>query len=444
MATSPEKHAGHAKARAGTRKTPSACYSITIHARLDYRVTNAGEVTTEISRAAGDVRAVDMVHVSGDYITCDITVDATSVEHGEQITERVREMPGVEVANVTDRTFMLHLGGKIEMHNRTPVKTHSDLSMAYTPGVARVCMAIHDDPENVFALTIKKNTVAVVTDGTAVLGLGDIGPQAAMPVMEGKCMLFKEFADIDAWPICLDTKDPEQMAQTVKAIAPGFGGINLEDISAPRCFEIEERLKSELDIPVFHDDQHGTAVVVLTALINALKIVNKNPENLKVVLSGVGAAGVACSKILMSAGVGNIIGCDRTGAIYRGRRENMNYMKQWYAEHTNPFGERGSIHDCLRGADVFIGLSGPGIVGVADLKRMARDPVVFAMANPTPEIMPEEAALCVRVMATGRSDYPNQINNVLAFPGIFRGALDCRAREINEDMKLAAAEAIPP
>jgi malate dehydrogenase (oxaloacetate-decarboxylating) len=314
--------------------------------------------------------------------------------------------------------------------------------MAYTPGVARVCMAIHDDPEKAYTLTIKKNTVAVVTDGTAVLGLGDIGPKAAMPVMEGKAMLFKEFADIDAWPICLDTTDPDEIVRAVKAIAPGFGGVNLEDISAPRCFEIEDRLKREVEIPVFHDDQHGTAIVVLAALINALRIVNKKPEDLKVGFSGVGAAGVACSKILIRAGVRKIVGCDRQGAIYRGRENGMNFMKNWYAENTNPDDERGSTHDVVRNADVFIGLSAPGTITTADLKQMDADPIVFALANPTPEIMPEEAAPYVRVMATGRSDYPNQINNVLAFPGIFRGALDCRAREINEEMKVAAAHAI--
>jgi malate dehydrogenase (oxaloacetate-decarboxylating) len=351
-------------------------------------------------------------------------------------------LPGVEVIHVSDRTFLLHLGGKIKMENKAQLKTRADLSMAYTPGVARVCMAIHDDPEKAYTLTVKKNTVAVVSDGTAVLGLGDIGPKAAMPVMEGKAMLFKEFADIDAWPICLDTKDPDEIVRAVKALAPGFGGINLEDISAPRCFEIEDRLNRDLDIPVFHDDQHGTAIVVLAALINALKIVNKMPKELKVVVNGVGAAGVACTKILLRAGVGNIIGCDREGAIYRGRTANMNYMKNWYAENTNPENEQGTVHDCLRDADVFLGLSAPGAIDVADLRRMARDPIVFALANPTPEIMPEDAGSHARVMATGRSDYPNQINNVLAFPGIFRGALDCRAREINEEMKLAAAVAI--
>jgi malate dehydrogenase (oxaloacetate-decarboxylating) len=314
--------------------------------------------------------------------------------------------------------------------------------MAYTPGVARVCEAIHKDPEKAFTLTIKKNTVAVVTDGTAVLGLGDIGPAAALPVMEGKAMLFKEFAGVDAFPICLNTKDPDEIVRTVKAIATTFGGINLEDISAPRCFEIEERLKEELDIPVFHDDQHGTAVVVLAALINALKIVGKQMSEIKVVVNGVGAAGVACTKIIMAAGVTNIVGCDQSGALYRGRAENMNRVKEWYAAHTNPNGEQGTLHDVIKGADVFFGLSVPGVLSAEDVQQMAERPIVFAMANPTPEIMPEDAAPYVAVMATGRSDYPNQINNVLCFPGIFRGALACRARSINEEMKLAAAHAI--
>ena len=342
----------------------------------------------------------------------------------------------------SDRTFLLHLGGKIEVVSRAPIRTRDDLSMVYTPGVARVCMAIHARPDDAYSLTIKKNTVAVVTDGTAVLGLGDIGPAAAMPVMEGKCALFKEFAGVDAFPIALDTKDPDAIVETVRHIATAFGGINLEDISAPRCFEIEARLQQQLDIPVFHDDQHGTAIVTLAPLINALRLVGKDPDELKIVFSGVGASGVAVSKIYMDYGVTNIIGCDRSGAIYRGRTENMNFMKQWYAEHTNPNGERGALAEVIEGADVFVGLSAPGMLTVPMLKQMNRDPVVFAMANPTPEIMPEQAAPHVRIMATGRSDYPNQINNVLAFPGVFRGALDCRATTINAEMKRAAADAI--
>lgn len=425
-----------------TKRMPSASYSITMRVKLEHKPGMLGAVTSAIGAAGGLVGAVDIAQASSQYTIRDITVDAASVEHEDAIVKAVSSLPGVEVMHVSDLTFLLHLGGKIEVHNKSPLKTRADLSMAYTPGVARVCMAIHDDPEKAFTLTIKKNTVAVVSDGTAVLGLGDIGPRAAMPVMEGKAMLFKEFGGVDAWPLCLDTQDPDEIVRTVKAVAPGFGGINLEDISAPRCFEIEDRLKRELDIPVFHDDQHGTAVVVLAALINALKLVNKRMQDLKVVFCGVGAAGVACSKILMNAGVANIIGCDRQGAIYRGRKGGMNFMKEWYAEHTNPGNEQGTIHDAMRGADVFIGLSGPGVIIAEDLKLMAHDPIVFAMANPVPEIMPEDAEPYVRIMATGRSDYPNQINNVLAFPGIFRGALDCRAREINEEMKLAAAHAI--
>jgi malate dehydrogenase (oxaloacetate-decarboxylating) len=422
--------------------TPSASYSLTLRVKLATRTGTLGEVTTAIGRAGGDIGAIDIVSVGPDYIVRDITVQAASSEHATEIVEAVRSIDGVEVVNVSDRVFLMHIGGKIEVISKTPLKTRADLSMAYTPGVARVCEAIHQDPEKAFTLTIKKNTVAVVTDGTAVLGLGDIGPAAAMPVMEGKAMLFKEFAGVDAFPICLSTKDPDEIVRTIKNISTAFGGINLEDISAPRCFEIEDRLKEELDIPVFHDDQHGTAVVVLAALVNALKIVGKEMDKIKVVVNGVGAAGVACSKIIMAAGVKNIIGCDQAGAIYKGRRDHMNWVKDWYAQNTNPNEEQGTVHDVIRGADVFMGLSVPGVINVDDVKAMAEKPVVFAMANPTPEIMPEDAAPYVAVMATGRSDYPNQINNVLCFPGIFRGALACRASRINEQMKLAAAHAI--
>jgi len=422
--------------------TPSASYSLTLRVKLSNRAGTLGELTTAIGRAGGDIGAIDIVSVGRDALVRDITVDAASSEHGAQIVEAARDVDGVEVVNVSDRTFLMHLGGKIEVVSKTPLKTRNDLSMAYTPGVARVCEAIHRDPEKVFTLTIKRNTVAVVTDGTAVLGLGDIGPAAAMPVMEGKAMLFKEFAGVDAFPICLSTKDPDEIVRTIKSIATAFGGINLEDISAPRCFEIEDRLKEELDIPVFHDDQHGTAVVVLAALINALKITGKRMEDVKVVVNGVGAAGVACSKIIMAAGVRNIIGCDQKGVIYHGRKEHMNWVKDWYAQNTNPNDERGTVHDVMRGADVFLGLSVPGVITVDDIKKMADKPIVFAMANPTPEIMPEEVVDYVAVMATGRSDYANQINNVLCFPGIFRGALNCRASRINEEMKLAAAYAI--
>ena len=422
--------------------TPNASYSLTLRVRIHNLPGKLGEVTTAIGLAGGDIEGIDIVSVGKDFLVRDITVNASSEKHDEEIIGSLQNVDGVEVINVSDRTFLMHLGGKIETVSKIPLKTRSDLSMAYTPGVARVCEAIHKDPEKVFNLTIKKNTVAVVSDGTAVLGLGDIGPAAAMPVMEGKAQLFKEFGGVDAFPICLNTKDPHEIVQTIKNISVAFGGINLEDISAPRCFEIEERLKEELDIPVFHDDQHGTAVVVLAALINALKIVGKKMEDIKLVVNGIGAAGVACSKIVMAAGVKNIIGCDTTGALYEGRKENMNWVKDWYSRHTNPNKERGTIHDVMKDADVFFGLSVPGVIDAGDLKTMARDPIVFAMANPVPEIMPEEAAGHVAVMATGRSDYPNQINNVLCFPGIFRGALNCRASRINEGMKLAAANAI--
>ncbi len=422
--------------------TPSASYSLTLRVKLVSRTGTLGELTTAIGRAGGDIGAIDIVSVGSDFVIRDITVNAASDKHGSEIIEAIRDIDGIDFINVSDRTFLMHLGGKIEVVSKVPLKTRSDLSMAYTPGVARICQAIHKDPEKAFILTIKKNMVAVVTDGTAVLGLGDIGPAAAMPVMEGKAQLFKEFAGVDAFPIALSTKDPDEIVRTIKAISTAFGGINLEDISAPRCFEIEDRLKEELDIPVFHDDQHGTAVVVLAALINALKIVKKEMGEIKVVVNGVGAAGVACTKIIMAAGVKNIIGCDQQGAIYRGRREHMNWVKDWYAQNTNPNDERGSVHDVMQGADVFLGLSVPGTINVDDLKKMADKRIVFAMANPVPEIMPEEADPFVAVMATGRSDYPNQINNVLCFPGIFRGALACRASRINEEMKLAAANAI--
>ncbi|MCM3901399.1 MAG: NAD-dependent malic enzyme [Pyrinomonadaceae bacterium] len=424
------------------QSTPSASYSLTLRVKLSSRAGTLGQLATAIGLAGGDIGAIDIVSVSNDFITRDVTVNAASSEHGEKIVEAVNHIEGIEVIHVSDLTFLMHIGGKIEVVSKLPLKTRADLSMAYTPGVARVCEAISRDPEKAFTLTIKKNCVAIVTDGTAVLGLGDIGPAAAMPVMEGKAMLFKEFAGVDAFPICLSTKDPDEIIRTVKAISTAFGGINLEDISSPRCFEIEDRLKEELDIPVFHDDQHGTAVVVLAALINALKIVGKKMSDIKVVVNGVGAAGVACTKIIMAAGVRNVVGCDQAGALYPGRREHMNSVKEWYAENTNPAQERGTVHDVIKGADVFMGLSVPGVIDEGDLQQMAERPIVFAMANPTPEIMPEEAAPYVAVMATGRSDYPNQINNVLCFPGIFRGALACRASRINEEMKLAAATAI--
>ena len=422
--------------------SPSESYSITMRVDIQNKPGMLGKLTTTIGDAGGDIGAVDMSGVGKGTIMRDVNVRTRGLEHAQEIIKAVQKIVGVKIINISDRTFLKHLGGKIEISGKIPVKTRNDLSMAYTPGVARVCMAISKDVKKSFTLTIRRNTIAVVSDGTAVLGLGDIGPEGAMPVMEGKALIFKEFAGVDAWPICLATKDTDEIVRIVKALAPSFGGINLEDIAAPRCFEIEERLKAEMDIPVFHDDQHGTAVVVLAALLNSLKIVGKRMQDLKVVVAGVGASGVACSKILMAAGVRNIIGVDRSGAIYKGRKEHMNFMKDWYADHTNPSKEKGKLSDVMKGADLFLGLSGPGLITVDDLKKMAKEPIVFAMANPDPEIQPEDAAPYVRIMATGRSDYPNQINNSLVFPGIFRGALDSRASCINEEMKLAAAHAI--
>jgi malate dehydrogenase (oxaloacetate-decarboxylating) len=421
---------------------PTASHSLTVRLTIQNTPGMLGKVTSAIGKGGGDIGAIDLVEVGKRTITRDITFKASGERHGQQIVERLRALDGVGVVNVSDRTFLMHLGGKIEVRGKMPVKTRDDLSMAYTPGVARICMAIHHDPEKAYTLTIKQNTVAVVTDGSAVLGLGDIGPSGAQPVMEGKALIFKEFAGVDAFPICLATKDVDEIVMIVKALAPVFGGINLEDISAPRCFEIEERLQRDLEIPVFHDDQHGTAVVVLGAMLNALKLVKKKLSDVRFVITGAGASGIATAKLLMKAGARHIVGCDRAGAIYKGRTENMNPMKEWFAEHTNPRRVKGSAGDALVGADVFIGLSGPGVVSLKDIKAMAKHPIVFAMANPVPEILPEEAAAYVRVMATGRSDYPNQINNSCCFPGFFRGMLDVRARRVNDEMKLAAAHAI--
>jgi malate dehydrogenase (oxaloacetate-decarboxylating) len=405
-----------------------------------------GKVTAAITRAGGAIVAVDTVEVSGDRTLREITVECSGVEHRGEVISAVQGVRGAHVVEITDRTFEVHRRGKIHTGLNMPLKTRDDLSMAYTPGVARVCTAIAENRQKAFKYTIKANTVAVVSDGTAVLGLGDIGPEAAMPVMEGKAMLFKEFADVDAFPICLDTKDTDEIVETVIRIAPAFGGINLEDISSPRCFEIEQRLKDALDIPVFHDDQHGTAIVTLAALINACRLTDRRMDALEVLMVGAGAAGVAVVKILMDAGVCSIVACDRFGAIHTGRDDyeagSMNAPKRWLAEHTNAGRREGSPREVIEGTDLFIGLSGPGIIDARDLERMNPEPFVFAMANPNPEVRPEEAAAHVRVMATGRSDYPNQINNVLAFPGVFRGALDVRAPAITEDMKLAAARGI--
>ena len=424
----------------------SAQYSLTIRVRLEHRPGRLGRVTTAIGEAGGTIGAIDLIEVEAGHMLRDISVDTAGPEHGERIIAAIDGVDGAEVIGFLDRTFRLHLGGKIEMANKAPVKTRDDLSMAYTPGVARVCMAIHEDRAKAFQYTIKRNTVAVVSDGSAVLGLGDIGPEAAMPVMEGKAMLFKEFGGVDAFPICLDTKDPDQIVAAVEAMAPTFGGINLEDISAPRCFEIEDRLKASLDIPVFHDDQHGTAVVVLAALMNACKLTGRSLSDVRTIVVGLGAAGVAVSRILLAAGVKEIVGCDSRGALSTQRADyqdgSMPAVKRWFAEHTNPEGRTGAPADVIEGMDLFIGVSGARALPPEALGRMNADAMVFAMANPNPEVTPEEAAPYARVIATGRSDYPNQINNVLCFPGVFRGALDVRARQITESMKMAAAQGI--
>jgi malate dehydrogenase (oxaloacetate-decarboxylating) len=400
-----------------------------------------GMVASAIGDAGGIIGAVDMRSIGRTHVTRDVSVTVASDSVANAVRASIERLEGVRLVSVSDSTFLAHLGGKITIVPKIPVKTRTDLSTVYTPGVARVAIAIANDPNKAFQLTIKRNCVAVVTDGTAVLGLGDIGPLGAAPVMEGKCMLFKQFADIDAFPICLDTKDVDEIVDTVARIAPIFGGINLEDISAPRCFEIERRLQDRLDIPVMHDDQHGTAVVILAALYNAAMVVNKRMEELTVVVAGSGAAGTATMKMLLEAGVRDVIPVDRAGAINRTEQYDNSHLS-WLAEHTNRENRRGSLSEVLKGADVFIGVSAPNILRPEDLRRMARDPIVFAMANPTPEIMPDVAAPYVTVMATGRSDYPNQVNNLLAFPGIFRGALDCRASRITDGMKLAAARAI--
>src|SRR6266704_242140 len=425
---------------------PSASYSVTVRLEIDNKPGMLGKVTSAIGKAGGDIGAIDLVEVGKTTITRDLSVKASDERHAQQVVEKVRAVSGVRVVNVSDRTFLMHLGGKIEVKGKIAVKTRDDLSMAYTPGVARVCMAIHQDPEKAYALTIKQNCVAVVTDGTAVLGLGDIGPNGAQTVMEGKALIFKEFAGVDAFPLCLATKDVDEIVSIVKAVSPIFGGINLEDISAPRCFDIEERLQRDLEIPVFHDDQHGTAVVVMAALFNALKIVGKSPEDLRVLVVGLGAAGVAVTKMMHSSGVSRVIGCDRGGALSTEREDyvagEMSEIKRWYAESSNPEKLQGSPAEVIEGCDLFIGVSGPGIIPPEALGKMADDAIVFAMANPNPEVMPEDAQPYVRIMATGRSDYPNQINNVLCFPGIFRGALDAGAPRITEEMKLAAAQGI--
>jgi malate dehydrogenase (oxaloacetate-decarboxylating) len=399
-------------------------------------------IAMAISSAGGDLGSVDIVRVEKGRIIRDITVNARDEEHEKAIVKAIKTVAGVKVIRSVDRTFTSHEGGKIEIKNKLPVRDRNDLSKVYTPGVARVCMDINHNKQHAYRYTIKGNSVAVVSDGTAVLGLGDIGPEAALPVMEGKAMIFKEFGGIDAFPIVLATKDVDEIVNTVKNISPAFGGINLEDISAPRCFEVEMRLRKMLDIPVFHDDQHGTAVVVLAALINVSRLLKRDLKKFRIVVVGSGAAGTATAKILLTSGVRDIIVCDRAGTIFTGRRHGMDPSKRKLAKVTNPRNVRGSISDAMKGADVFIGVSGPNVITVDDVQKMSKNPIVFALANPDSEISPEEALPLVRVMATGRSDYPNQINNMLGFPGIFRGLLNVRAKGVNEAVKLAAATAI--
>jgi malate dehydrogenase (oxaloacetate-decarboxylating) len=410
-----------------------------LHTTLDH--TLIGAVATTIAHGGGIVTAIDVADSRNEGLVVDVTCSATDNVHANELVEAVGELHGVTVHKVSDRTFLLHLGGKIEVRSKVPLRTRDDLSMAYTPGVGRVSMALAQHPEDVAKLTVKGNSVAVVTDGSAVLGLGNIGPGAALPVMEGKAALFKQFADIDAWPICLATQDTDKIVEIVEGIAPGFGGINLEDIAAPRCFEIEKRLRERLDIPVFHDDQHGTAIVVLAALKNALRCVHKQLESAQVVVAGAGAAGTAIVTLLMAAGVTDVVVWDREGCLSRDD-DSLPPAKAELAARTNPRRITGSLHHALHEADVFIGVSGPGVLDAAWIDDMATDPVVFALANPDPEIDPAEAAKHAAVVASGRSDYPNQINNVLAFPGVFRGLLDARATDIDTDMLLRAATAI--
>lgn len=416
--------------------TPNSSFSLTIRFQVPNRPGMLASVTKAISTLGGSMGQIDLIEQTRQLSIRDITVDAASTEHAETIVEAVKALPEIKVLDVYDRTFTLHRGGKISVESRIPLRGQADLAMVYTPGVGRICSAIAQDPEQAYDLTIKHNTVAIVTDGSAVLGLGNLGPAAALPVMEGKAMLFKEFGKLDAFPICLATQDTDEIVQTVKNIAPVFGGVNLEDIAAPRCFEIEARLQRELDIPIFHDDQHGTAIVTLAALINALKLVKKPISEVKIVINGAGAAGVAIARLLLKDGAQHIVMCDSKG-ILSTQRSDLNAQKQEFAVE-----QSGNLADAMRGTDVFLGVSGPGVVSPEMVRSMARDPIVFAMANPIPEIQPELVADDVAVMATGRSDYPNQINNVLAFPGMFRGALDCRAVTFTTSMFLEAAQAI--
>jgi len=422
--------------------TPSAQYSITVRLECPHKPGWIARVTAVIAEQGGAIGAIDLVNIHKKTSLRDYSIECASTEQAQAIVDAVRAIEGTTLHSVSDKTLLMHLGGKLETLSRVPLKTRADLSMAYTPGVARVCQAIHDDARTSFNLTIRKNTVAVISDGSAVLGMGNIGAAAAMPVMEGKAILFKEFGGVDSFPLCIDTQDTQEIINFCRWVAPTFGAINLEDISAPRCFAVEEALKEMLDIPVFHDDQHGTAVVVLAGVINALKLTGRRPEDLRGVVAGAGAAGYACTRTLWEFGLKNVIVCDRQGAIHRDRDVGDNPAKKWLAGHTNPDNVQGSLKEVLAGADLFLGVSGPGLLNRSDVESMAPKPIIFAMSNPTPEVMPEEVEDLCAVMATGRSDYPNQINNVLAFPGIFRGALDARARTINEAMKQAAAHAI--
>ena len=420
---------------------PSISYSITVRLELPAGGTAISRLTTAVEKAGGVVTALDVTASGHDRLRIDVTCAASDTEHAQDIVESLRNLDGVAVHKVSDRTFLMHLGGTIEMASKHPIRNRDDLSMIYTPGVARVCEAIAANPEDARRLTVKRNAVAVVTDGSAVLGLGNIGPAAALPVMEGKAALFKRFAGIDAWPLCLDTQDPDQIVEIVRAVSPGFAGINLEDISAPRCFEIEARLREVLDIPVFHDDQHGTAIVVLAALTNALRVVGKDLSDVRIVMSGAGAAGSAILRVLLAAGARDVLVADVEGVIHRDR-PGLHPSLRWLAEATNAAGVTGDLRDALDGADVFVGVSAPNILTGKDVARMADDAIVFALANPVPEIDPGEARETAAVVATGRSDYPNQINNVLAFPGVFRGLLDASATQIDDSLLIAAAEAI--
>ncbi len=422
---------------------PSVQYSITMRLEAPAKPTTVSELTSAIEASGGLVTALDVNHSDADRVRVDLTCATRNSEHAEEIVDRLKKIDGVVVGKVSDRTFLAHLGGKLTIESKLPIRNRDDLSLIYTPGVARICEAIVKDPSDARRLTIKRNTIAVVTDGSAVLGLGNIGPLAAMPVMEGKAALFKRFAEIDAFPICLDTQDTDEIVRTVKAIAPGFAGINLEDISAPRCFEIEARLRQELDIPVFHDDQHGTAIVVVAALRNALKVVGKDIGEVKLVMSGAGAAGTAVLKLLFAAGIKNATVADQRGVVVRGREDIASGSTlEWVAEHTNAEGFSGTLKEAIVGADIFIGVSAANLLDEHDIAKMAPGSIVFALANPNPEIEPSLAALHAAVVATGRSDFPNQINNVLAFPGFFRGLLDAGAHEITEKMLLAAATAL--